>query len=107
MGILAACMKAGIKEIQVLTTMGHSSLYKAASIVGLGRQSVKDIPISKDEPWKIDIDTLERELQRSIDGVVSIVAISAGEVNAGKFAVSGLHEMKKIRDLCDQYGAWF
>jgi glutamate/tyrosine decarboxylase-like PLP-dependent enzyme len=106
MGILAACMKAGIKEIQVLTTMGHSSLYKAASIVGLGRQSVKDIPISKDEPWKIDIDTLERELQRSIDGVVSIVAISAGEVNAGKFAVSGLHEMKKIRDLCDQYGAW-
>jgi glutamate/tyrosine decarboxylase-like PLP-dependent enzyme len=105
-GILAACMKAGIKEIQVLTTMGHSSLYKAASVVGLGRQSVKDIPASKDEAWKIDINILERELQRAKDGVVSIVAISAGEVNAGKFAVSGLDEMKRIRGLCDKYGAW-
>src|SRR6266487_4653677 len=49
MGLLATCIKAGIKEIQVLTTMGHSSLYKAASIVGLGRASVKDIPFSKHE----------------------------------------------------------
>ncbi|KAH8793601.1 pyridoxal phosphate-dependent transferase [Hyaloscypha sp. PMI_1271] len=105
-GILAACMKAGIKEIQVLTTMGHSSLYKAASVNGLGRHSVKDIPVSKNEPWKIDVDSLERELRRSEEGVVSIVAISAGEVNSGKFAVSGLDEMKKIRGFCDKYGAW-
>jgi glutamate/tyrosine decarboxylase-like PLP-dependent enzyme len=106
LGILAACMKAGIKEIQVLTTMGHSSLYKAASVNGLGRQSVKDIPVSKNEPWKIDVDSLERELRRSEEGVVSIVAISAGEVNSGRFAVSGLDEMKKIRGFCDKYGAW-
>ncbi|KAN0108438.1 PLP-dependent transferase [Hyaloscypha variabilis] len=106
LGIVAACSKASIKEIQVLTTMGHSSLYKAASINGLGRQSVKDVPVSKDEPWKIDVDKLERELQRSEDGIVSIVAISAGEVNTGKFAVSGLSEMKKIRELCDKFGAW-
>jgi glutamate/tyrosine decarboxylase-like PLP-dependent enzyme len=106
MGILAACMEAGIKEIQVLTTMGHSSLYKAASVIGLGRHSVKDIPVSKDEPWKMDIDALERELQRSKDGVVSIVSLSAGEVNTGKFAVSGLDDIRKIRSLCDKYGAW-
>jgi glutamate/tyrosine decarboxylase-like PLP-dependent enzyme len=106
LGILAACINVGIQEIQVLTTMGHSSLYKAASVNGLGRQSVKDIPVSTDEPWKIDIDNLERELRRSEAGVVSIVAISAGEVNTGKFAVSGLDEMRKIRGLCDKYGAW-
>jgi len=106
MGILAACMKAGIKEIQVLTTMGHSSLYKAASVIGLGRQSAKDIPVSRDEPWKMDIDALERELQRSKDGVVSIVSLSAGEVNTGRFAVSGLDDVRKIRSLCDKYGAW-
>ncbi|KAE9378091.1 PLP-dependent transferase [Stipitochalara longipes BDJ] len=105
-GIVAACSKAGIEEVQVLTTMGHSSLYKAASVNGLGRQSVKNIPVSKDELWKIDVNTLERELQRSEDGVVSIVAISAGEVNTGRFAVSGLEEMKNIRALCDKYGAW-
>jgi glutamate/tyrosine decarboxylase-like PLP-dependent enzyme len=106
LGLLTACMRAGIKEIQVLASMGHSSLYKAASVVGLGRSSVKDIPVSKDEPWKLDIDALRLELQRSKDGVVSIVYISAGEVNTGRFATNGFGDMKQIRELCDKYGAW-
>jgi len=105
-GLLAACMKAGVKEIQVLTTMGHSSLYKAASVVGLGRASVRDIPVSQDEPWKMDLGLLEQELQREKGRVVSIVAISAGEVNTGRFATDGLSTMKKVRALCDKYGAW-
>lgn len=106
LGLLAACMKAGVKEIQVLTTMGHSSLYKAASVVGLGRASVKDIPFSKTEPWKLDIDALELDLSKEKDGIVSIVAVSAGEVNTGRFATDGLATMKKLRVLCDKYGAW-
>lgn len=106
LGLLTACSKAGVKEVQVLTTMGHSSLYKAASVVGLGRASVKDIPFSSDEPWRMDIDILDRHLQRSKDGVVSIIAISAGEVNTGRFAVNGLDFMKRIRTLADKYGAW-
>lgn len=106
LGLLATCLKAGIKEVQVLTTMGHSSLYKAASVVGLGRASVKNIPINKQEPWRLSLETLERELKRSEDGVLSIVAISAGEVNTGMFAANGLDEMKTIRSLCDKYGSW-
>lgn len=104
LGLLAACLKAGIREIQVLTAMGHSSLYKAASVVGLGRASVKDIGSGNQQPWKIDIDLLQRELQR--DGVASIVVISAGEVNTGRFATDGLSEMQQIRGLCDRYQAW-
>lgn len=106
LGLLAACSKAGIKEIQVLTTMGHSSLYKAASVVGLGRSSVKDLPFSKDEPWRLDMQLLETELKRSSEGVVSIVALSAGEVNTGRFATDGIANLRKIRELCDTYGAW-
>lgn len=105
-GLLAACMDAGVKKIQVLTTMGHSSLYKAASVVGIGRASVKDIPLSKDEPWKMDLNLLEQELKLADEGVVSIVALSAGEVNTGRFATSGLDEMRRIRSLCDEHGAW-
>lgn len=105
-GLLAACMEAGIKQIQVLTTMGHSSLYKAASVVGIGRSSVKDIPVGNDEPWKMDLELLEQELKAEEEGVVSIVAVSAGEVNTGRFATTGWGEMRKIRDLCDKYGAW-
>ena len=39
--LLATCARAGITEVQVLTSVGHSSLYKAASIVGIGRACVK------------------------------------------------------------------
>ncbi|KAI0421366.1 pyridoxal phosphate-dependent transferase [Xylaria grammica] len=103
-GLLRACMKAGIEEIQVLTSMGHSSLSKAASVVGLGRASVKLLPFSDAEPWRLDIDAVERELQR--ENVASIIAISAGEVNTGRFATTGVEDMQRLRRLADQYRAW-
>jgi glutamate/tyrosine decarboxylase-like PLP-dependent enzyme len=34
------------------------------------------------------------------------VAISCGEVNTGRFATTGIDQMKEIRRLCDEYGAW-
>lgn len=104
-GLLAACQAAGVKRIQVLTSMGHSSLSKAASVVGLGHDAVKEMPISDDEPWKLDLDAVEGELKLSRDGVVSIIAISAGEINTGRFATNAL-DMPKLRSLADRYGAW-
>ncbi|KAL0568121.1 hypothetical protein V5O48_013872 [Marasmius crinis-equi] len=104
LGILAACLKAGIKEIQVLTSMGHSSLSKAASVVGLGRSSVKELPYSADEPWRLDLVAVERELKR--EGVASIISVSAGEVNTGRFATTGKQDMEKLRVLADRHGAW-
>jgi len=104
LGLLRACSKAGIEVIQVLTSMGHSSLSKAAAVVGLGRTSVKLLPLNDAEPWRLDIDAVERELQR--EGVASIVSISAGEVNTGRFAVTGIEDMKRLRSLADKYQAW-
>ncbi|KAH6652760.1 pyridoxal-dependent decarboxylase [Truncatella angustata] len=104
LGLLAACNEAGIRDVQILTSMGHSSLYKAASIVGLGRHSVKDLPYSDDEPWRLDLHMVERELQR--EGVASIIALSAGEVNTGRFATTGIEDMRRLRDLADRYKAW-
>ncbi|KAJ0165032.1 putative L-2,4-diaminobutyrate decarboxylase [Colletotrichum tanaceti] len=103
-GILGACLAAGVREIQVLTSMGHSSLSKAASVVGLGRASVREVPASADEPWRLDLDALETALGR--EGVVSIIAVSAGEVNTGRFATGGFAEMRRLRDLADEFGAW-
>jgi glutamate/tyrosine decarboxylase-like PLP-dependent enzyme len=105
-GLLAAYMEAGVKEIQVLAAMAHSSLSKAASVVGLGQGSVKEISFSKDEPWRVDVDLLEQELKRVDEGVISIVALSAGEVNTGRFATDRETSMRNIRGLCDKYGAW-
>ncbi|OWP05124.1 hypothetical protein B2J93_5642 [Marssonina coronariae] len=106
LGLLGACMAAGIKEIQVLTAMGHSSLYKAASIVGLGRASIKDIALHKGQPWKLDVDALENKLKASDEGVASIVVLSMGEVNTGRFATDGLATMARIRQICNEWGAW-
>ncbi|KAI5462459.1 pyridoxal phosphate-dependent transferase [Mariannaea sp. PMI_226] len=104
LGMLGACLKAGITHFQVLTSSGHSSLSKAASVVGFGRSSVKEIPLSKEEPWRMDIEALESHLKLST--AASIIAISAGEVNTGRFSTAGIEEMKKVRELADKYGAW-
>jgi len=60
--------------------------------------------VSADEPWKLDIDALEAHLQK--EGTATIIGISAGEVNTGRFAVDGLAGMKRLRALADEYGAW-
>ncbi|KAI1465924.1 PLP-dependent transferase [Daldinia caldariorum] len=104
LGLLGACAAAGVREIQVLTSMGHSSLAKAASIVGLGRRAVKELRHNEAEPWRLDLDAVERELRR--EGVASIIAVSAGEVNTGRFATTGLEEMRRLRELADKYKVW-
>ncbi|OHE92872.1 pyridoxal-dependent decarboxylase [Colletotrichum orchidophilum] len=103
-GILGACLEAGVKEIQVLTSMGHSSLFKAASVVGIGRASVRELPLSDDEPWRLDLEAVERAL--GWEGVASVIAVSAGEVNTGRFATGGWEEMRRLRGLADRFGAW-
>ncbi|KAL2173243.1 pyridoxal phosphate-dependent transferase [Thermothelomyces heterothallicus CBS 202.75] len=103
-GLLAACLAGGVREVQVLTSMGHSSLAKAASLVGLGHGSIKDVGLPG-EPWRLDLDAVERELKREDEGVLSIVVVSAGEVNTGRFATNVL-DMPKLRSLADRYGAW-
>lgn len=104
LGVVAACLQAGVRKIQVLSTLPHSSLYKAASVVGLGRNSIVCLPLSPEEPWRFDLEALERNLSDS-DGIANIIAISAGEVNTGRFAASR-EEMIKIRALADKHGAW-
>jgi glutamate/tyrosine decarboxylase-like PLP-dependent enzyme len=107
LGLLGACAHAGIRQIQVLTSMGHSSLSKAASIAGLGRGSVRELPYSAAQPWRLDLDAVERELQRGDEhGIANIIAISAGEVNTGCFATTGAADMCRLRDLADRYRAW-
>jgi glutamate/tyrosine decarboxylase-like PLP-dependent enzyme len=102
-GIVEAMHRAGIDKIRILTTVPHSSLAKAASVLGLGRASVVDIG-RIDAPHKFNMLQLRKLLEQP--GAASIVAISASEVNTGLFATSGLQEIQEIRRLCDMYGAW-
>ena len=103
LGLLEACRRAGIENLAVITTMPHSSLGKAASVVGIGRASVLDV--GQDEnPIQFDLQKLEVTLKLS--KTASIVVISCGEVNTGGYATHGRKEIQAIRSLCDTYGAW-
>lgn len=103
LGLLKACAAAGIQDIQVLGTLSHSSVAKAASIVGLGNGSVVDVSKS-DGSLAFDLQKLEERLRAP--GVASIVALSCGEVNTGGFATYSVEEVEAIRSLCDKYHAW-
>lgn len=104
-GLLRACRLAGVEDIVVLTTRPHSSLVKAASIVGLGRDNVIDVGDENDglsfNFEKLEFLMIERRSKNAF-----ILAVSCGEVNTGFFATNGLETMQNLRILCDRYGAW-
>lgn len=102
-GLLAACRAADIDNVQILTTMPHSSLKKASSILGFGRSSVYDVG-KADEFLAFDLEKTETMLKRS--NTASIVVISCGEVNTGFFATHSLEDVQVLRSLCDKYNAW-
>ncbi|KAK2750583.1 hypothetical protein FQN57_002654 [Myotisia sp. PD_48] len=106
-GLTAVLQTAGLRGLQVLSTMSHSSLSKAAGILGIGRANVKSISAGNSDSnqiLKFDFERLEAELCRT--DMASIVAVSCGEVNTGRFATEGLHEFQRVRELCNRYNAW-
>ena len=105
LGLLKACRIAGVEEINIFTTMAHSSLFKASSILGLGRACVRDVGASSGDVT-FDLPKLEQQLKSGHHNSASIVVISCGEVNTGLFATHNLAEVQALRNLCDIYGAW-
>ncbi|KAK4195167.1 pyridoxal phosphate-dependent transferase [Triangularia verruculosa] len=104
-GLLKACIAAGVVDIKILTSKPHSSLVKAAKVLGLGEEGVVDVG-QDGKPWRIDLDKLESTLQNAEENhTACIIAISCGEVNTGRFATA-VFDMPKIRSLADRYKAW-
>jgi glutamate/tyrosine decarboxylase-like PLP-dependent enzyme len=101
-GLFEVLHALGLSGVQVLSTLPHSSLVKAAGVLGIGRANVHNV-CRADNPLHFDLEQLEKELVRT--DKVSIVAVSAGEVNTGRFATTKEH-LSQIRQLCDKYGAW-
>ncbi|KAK1831594.1 pyridoxal phosphate-dependent transferase [Podospora conica] len=106
LGLLEACLAGGVRRVQVLTSMGHSSVGKAAGVVGMGRGAV--VEVGRDgEGWRLDLGRVEAELERgAAEGTVSVVVVGAGEVNTGGFGTGGVEEMRRLRRLADRWGAW-
>ncbi|PLB55645.1 putative tyrosine decarboxylase [Aspergillus steynii IBT 23096] len=104
-GLFEVMLASGLSGLQVLTTLPHSSIGKSAGILGFGRANVVSVcQEGSTNPLEFDLEKLERELSRP--DKASIVAVSSGEVNTGRFATAGRSKMQELRNLCDKYGAW-
>ncbi|KAK6503335.1 hypothetical protein TWF481_008358 [Arthrobotrys musiformis] len=103
-GYLQAAIKSGVHNgIKIIVAKPHSSIAKAASILGLGSENLINLPASEAEPWNIDFKRLEGFLvTQKEDKVRYIVVGQLGEVNTGRF----MSDVPRLRELCTKYGAW-
>lgn len=102
-GLFEVIQASELSGVQILSTLPHSSLAKAAGVLGTGRANVKSVCVESN-PLRFDMKRIESELARP--DKASIVVVSCGEVNTGQFATTGIEDLRYLRGLCNTYGAW-
>ncbi|TKC91672.1 aspartate aminotransferase family protein [Trinickia terrae] len=88
-----------LPQIHVLSGVPHSSIYKALSMLGIGRKSVQKIPTLPARE-AVDLAALEAALER-LQGEPVIVVANAGTVNTVDF-----DDLRAIAALKSRYSFW-
>jgi glutamate/tyrosine decarboxylase-like PLP-dependent enzyme len=85
-----------------LSEEGHSSLRKAAELMGIGGENVRIVAV--DEELRMRADDLNARIAADVAAGCRpfAVAASAGTVNTG-----AIDPLREIADLCRRYGLWF
>lgn len=80
---------------------GHSSVYRAAEMLNLGREAVRAVPSHDD--FTMDVDALEYliEADRADGDIPFCVVAQAGSIN-----VSAIDPIDAIADVCDAHDLW-
>ena len=90
-----------LHPVMVIAAGAHSSVGKAASLLGIGRKNIKDLSLHHSAAFDMDKLTHQLELNHATF-ISTIVVASFGEVNTGHFTPN----IKQIRSLCDEHNAW-
>ncbi|KAF3921901.1 hypothetical protein ABW20_dc0100806 [Dactylellina cionopaga] len=103
-GYLQAAIKSGVQNgIKIVVAKPHSSIAKAASILGLGSENIINLPESEAAPWNMDFKALENTLSKQQEDKTRYIVVGQlGEVNTGRF----MSDIPRLRELCTRYGAW-
>lgn len=80
----------------------HSSNYKAAELLGVGKENMRFIPVN--HAHEMDIDALEKAI--AVDKAAGLhptcVVANAGTVNIG-----AIDDLEAIADICEREDIWF
>lgn len=102
LGVLEACIQSRTMGVKVFTAGAHSSVAKAAAILGLGRAAVEDISLP-DQPWEFDLPRLTTSLAAAEEkGMVCIIVATLGEINTGRSCST----LPTLRTLANKHSAW-
>ncbi|MBL8150065.1 MAG: aspartate aminotransferase family protein [Blastocatellia bacterium] len=88
-----------LPKIDILSGEAHSSIYKALSMLGMGRKSVTKVALLPDRE-AVDIYQLELELEK-LEGRACLVVANAGTVNTVDF-----DDIDAIGKLKEKYRLW-
>ena len=95
---------AGVPKTLVTYASGeaHSSVTKALELLGLGGESLREIPV--DEQFAIDPAALQRAIEEDrLAGKRPFCVVGcAGTVNTG-----GMDDLESLADICRREGLWF
>ncbi|WP_020123882.1 pyridoxal-dependent decarboxylase [Streptomyces canus] len=91
---------AALGSVTLLSGAPHSSIAKAASILGLGRASLRRLPLLPGNREAVDVTALTVELE-SLRGRPAIVVANAGTVDTVDF-----DDLEAIAALKERYNFW-
>ncbi|MFF8190841.1 pyridoxal phosphate-dependent decarboxylase family protein [Streptomyces bobili] len=91
---------AALGPVDVLSGSPHSSVAKSLSVLGIGRDRLRRVPVLPDGREAVDVAALDAALA-ALDGRPAIVVANAGTVNSVDF-----DDLPAIAALKERYGFW-
>ena len=80
----------------------HSSVFKAAKLLGLGKDAVRLVPVDSD--YRVRVDAVRRviESDRARGAVPFLIIGTAGTINTGS-----VDDLNALADLAEETGLWY
>lgn len=95
-------MSAGHRGAVYASAETHHTVLRAAAVLGLGRSSVRAIPV--DDRQRLDVAALAERLRADrADGILPIAVVA----NAGTTNTGAIDPIRAAGELARDYGAWF
>lgn len=90
------------KPVLYASTEVHSSVHKAAMLLGLGRGAVREVPV--DDRYRIRVPELEGRIAEDRSSGLAPFAIvgTVGTINTG-----GLDDLEALADVAEREGLWY